>query len=154
MCQPIYVPGRGETTKFPRPGPDRATRYVLPRPTRKAQKHLRPGLNNPQPQDGNEFHHRSGGAGKTLATLISLRPDLAREIEHCAPHDHELESIREDLAAVEAVMANLDSLPADLREERRAECLDLIAGLIFDIEQRLADTKVVPIAAARHGARP
>jgi hypothetical protein len=88
----------------------------------------------------------NANAALTTSMKIPLAPDSRHGAITC---EEELAAIREDLVALERLLANLDTLPVEIREERRRECLELVAELAAEIRQRIADTKVIPITAAK-----
>lgn len=60
----------------------------------------------------------------------------------------------EELCAAEEALARIDTLPGDLRNERRAECRGWIERLIREMEEALFAGKVIPLRLPVQGTRP
>jgi hypothetical protein len=76
-------------------------------------------------------------------------PASANEIQQRAVFDEVFRGICEDLAAAEAALAAVSTLPAAIRAERASEYLGLIDELLAEISLELARAKVVPNSSGK-----
>jgi hypothetical protein len=79
-------------------------------------------------------------------------PAAAEQIAQLMMRSESFRNVCEDLAAAEHALAKVDTLPAAIREARRAEAEGWIRELTDEIRSMLYSAKVLPISQGRRGS--
>jgi hypothetical protein len=86
-----------------------------------------------------------------LAAALERFPALSRQIEDLFEFDESFRGLCEDLADAEATLRQIVRLPDDVRDARRSEYRELVAGLSGEIEEALSRANVIHL---RRNRRP
>ncbi|APO75279.1 hypothetical protein AM571_CH02470 [Rhizobium etli 8C-3] len=78
-----------------------------------------------------------------LETAEAHFPDQKRLVQQLAYENEEFHSMCEDLAAAAEALLNVERLPDSLREARRQEYAALVDALLKEMEEALAQSKIV-----------
>ncbi|WP_425487644.1 hypothetical protein [Mycoplana rhizolycopersici] len=88
-----------------------------------------------------------------MPSAVRRFPMQAERIRALIWRDDDFRSLCDDLAAAERALATVDRLPAELRDRRRTEFIDLIEGLFAEIEYALSEANVIRLSRMDHRLR-
>lgn len=76
-----------------------------------------------------------------LASVLRRFPSHAARIQNLIRLNENFRSMCEDIAVAERALSSVDRLPVNVRDERRAEFIELVDSLAAEIEQALRSSQ-------------